>query len=391
MFKIQKRKFIIALIVVFAMGVGACVGFQALVFGQIQGYSWVNDQEYSEAKDFVSKYKTLYEIDKQVSTNFLWDYDRDAIQEKLYKTMVDSLGDKFSTYMNKDEYNQWNTNMSGKISGVGLVFQKDDDSFKVIQVIEDSPAEKAGFKEGDVIKEVNGKTYSELESMRDAIRGEKGTRVEITYERNGEATTKELIREDIELKSVASKVLDNNIGYIQISEFAENTGEQFKNELKDLENKKVDGIVIDLRENGGGYVTESLKVADELLPSCNLMSLVDKDGVSEKFNSDASCTSLKYAVLVDGNTASASEILAGAIQDNKGGPIVGTQTYGKGIVQTTYNLPNGGGLKLTTMEYLTPNGNHVHGKGITPDYKVELKEGDKTDYQLNKALELLKK
>ncbi len=390
MYKIKKNKFIITLVICFLLGVGACLGYEFLIMGQIQGYSFVQDEDYNSAKDFVANYKTLYEIDKNIQNNYLWDYKRDEIQEKLYKTMVESLGDKYSAYMNKGEYADWNTDMSGKFSGIGLTYNKSGDNFVVISTIEDSPAEKAGFKKGDIIVAVDGKKYTEIEQLKNAIRGDKGTSVEITYQRDGKENTVSLTREDITLKTVSSTVLDNNIGYIRISEFDENTSGQFETELKDLENKKVSGLVIDLRENGGGYVTESLKIADMLLPSCKLMTLVDKNGVSQEFNSDATHTSLKYTVLVDGNTASASEILAGAIQDNKGGAIVGVKTYGKGIVQSTYDLSNGGGVKLTTMEYLTPKGNHVHGKGITPDYVVELKQNDKTDYQLNKATELLK-
>ncbi|MCQ2550827.1 MAG: S41 family peptidase [Clostridia bacterium] len=389
MLKMKKKNFIILLILVFVIGSVAAFGGTAIYLG-IGNKAIVSKSEYTSLKGFAQDFSKLYETDAYVKSNFLWDYNTKDIQEQICKDFVKSLGDKYSIFMNKEEYDAFNNDLSGSFFGVGLTFIKQDGQYLVQETIDSSPAQRAGFKKGDVLLKVDGKTYKDQDDMMNAIRGPKGSKVTIQYLRGGSYLEATMIREEITVSSVQSKVIEDNIGYIRISEFDRNTGESFENELTELENKGVKGLVIDLRLNGGGYVSESVKVADLLLPACTVTSMTDKNGKEKRLDSDASCTNLPYVLIVDSQTASAAEILAGAVKDNKGGKIVGTKTFGKGIVQSPFELSDGSCVKLTTMEYLTPNGNKVHKKGIKPDFTVKLKMGDATDYQLNKALELLK-
>ena len=389
MLKLKKKNFIILLIVIFFLGIGVAFGTSA-AFRAITGSTVVSERQYQSLVNFAKDFNTLYEVNAHVSNEYLWDYDKDKIDEKLSRKFVDMLGDEYSTYMNKKEYKAWNDELSGSFFGVGVTFAKEDGKYIVRDTVKDSPAERAGFIEGDILTKVDGKTYKDQEKMANAIRGPKGTQVTLEYIRNGVVRQATMTREEITVDSVTSKVMADNIGYIRISDFEKNTAKQFENELGEIENQGVKGLVIDLRLNGGGYVTESVKIADMLLGACTVTTMTDKNGKKKSFDSDASHTDLPYVLLVDGGTASASEILAGAVQDNKGGKLVGTKTFGKGIVQSTFELSSGACVKLTTMEYMTPDGYKVHKKGIKPDYEVKLKANDKTDYQLNKALELLK-
>lgn len=389
MLKMKKKNFVILLIVVFFLGVGITLGgswFTRALTGSIV----VPKSEYMALTNFAKDFDKLYEVDRYVSASYLWDYDKDKLDEALSRKFVSLLGDKYSTYMNQKEYKAWNDELSGSFYGVGVTFVQEKGKYIVKETIEGSPARKAGFVAGDVLLTVNGKTYKNQDDMAAAIRGEKGTEVKIEYMRGKTHKVATMIREEIVVESVTSQVMNSNIGYIRISSFDENTGKDFENELAEMENKGVKGLIIDLRLNGGGYVDECVKVADALLPACTITSMTDKNGKKKSFDSDASCTDLPYVLLVDGGTASASEILAGAVQDNKGGKIVGTKTFGKGIVQSTFELTDKSCVKLTTMEYLTPLGNKVHKLGITPDYIVNLKANSNIDYQLNKAIELLK-
>lgn len=390
MLKLKKKNFIILLVVVFFLGIGVTFGGIG-VYKVVAGKTMAPTAEYDALKHFASEYKQLYEADQYISKNFLWDYNTDKIQTKICKTLVDSLGDNYSSYMTKKEYQEFQENLSGSFYGVGVTFIDENGKYIVRETVDGTPAQRAGLKKDDQLVKVDGKTYKNQDDMMNAIRGPKGSKVTIEYIRGGVTMHVTMVREEISVPSVNAEVMDGNIGYIRIKSFDENTGKDFESELRELEGKDVKGLIIDLRVNGGGYVKESIKVADLLLPACTVVSMQNKAGVKQSYDSDASCTDLPYVVLVDGGTASASEILAGAIQDNKGGKIVGTKTFGKGIVQTSYELKNGGAVKLTTMEYVTPNGHKVHKKGIKPDYIVKLKANDMTDYQLNKAKELLNK
>ena len=339
-----------------------------------------------------NKYSKLYDIQKKIDEKCLWKISEEKQMDAIYKGLVGSLDDKYSEYFNAEEAQEWKNAIDGTYYGIGISFgQQENGDFMVYKVFIDSPAEKAGLEQGDIIREVDGKTYETSDEVSEAVRGKSGTTVKITYERNGKKHTVEVMRAEVNDSSVESRMLEDGIGYIWISSFSKNTAKEFQRELSGMEGKSVKGLVIDVRENGGGYMDQGLKVADMLLPEGTITYTEDRNGKREYFNSKEGATDLPYVLLVDQNTASTSEILAAAIKDNDGGKLIGETTFGKGIVQVEYSYKDGSELKLTSYQYFSPNGNTIHKKGVTPDYKVKFKIEDGNDEQLNKAIEVLKK
>ncbi len=278
---------------------------------------------------------------------------------------------------------------TGNYSGVGITFSEDDDgNFQVLEVNAGSPAEKAGVVEGDLILTVDGQAYTNSEVMAAAIRGKKGTEVTLMLFHDGKEKEVKMVRDDIVLQSVTWEMLDNSIGYIKISSFLNNTGADFKEALQAVEKNKAKGLILDLRNNGGGLVDQSVEVADELLDEGVVCYVEDKNGKTETYNAYDGKTKIPAVVLINESSASASEILAGALKDN-GYEIVGTKSFGKGVIQTTIEMDDGSALKLTIMQYLSPDKHVIHQKGIKPTVKVEDKEKTEADEQLEKAEELL--
>ena len=382
--KIQKKGLIALLLIVFVSGGLLGAGIGRLTddgYGKVS----ISKEEYKEIKEYKDKYAKVDE---------LWDHiQKEAYDEPKDEDMIDGLcrglfaglGDRYSAYMTKDEYEAYETSITGSFEGVGITFAADDTgAFAVIGTVEGSPAQKAGIKEGDIITKVDGKTYDNADAAAAAIRGKKGTKVKITVERDGKEKVYELTRDVIVNQSAESKVLDGNIGYIKLTEFDEHTDEDFEKALDELEKKNVKGFILDLRNNGGGLVDSSVNIADNLLGKGVVTYMEDRAGHKEYFKSDEDKTRLPYVVLVNGSSASASEILTAAVKDFGQGKIVGTKTFGKGVVQITQKLSDGSAYKLTVMQYFSPDGNVINGKGIEPDYVVKGKTK-----QLEKAKELL--
>lgn len=392
MIRIKKSRFVASIIAtVVATALIMCgIGYGLMTFG---GVTLVNKKEYTENEKIAEKYEKLYKLQTLIENTYLWDVDEDEQMDNVYKALVDSLGDKYSAYYNVKETKKLTEYLSGTFAGVGIVFsqsKEDPTRYNVGRVIEDSPADSAGIKAGDVITAVDGKKYSDSEKIVAALRGELGSRVKVTFERDGEVKTAKLVRGTIEDPSVGATVIDKKYGYILISSFDKGTEKQFEEALNKMENKNLKGVIIDLRGNGGGVAEAGINIADMLLPEAVITKTVDKNGKEQVYNSDGECTKMKYVVLVNGDSASTSEILAGAIKENNGGALVGTKTFGKGIIQTMEILKDQSSIKLTTMEYLSPKGKHIHNKGITPDYVVKQPKNSKTDLQLKKAISLLK-
>ena len=382
--KMQKKGLIALLLIVFVSGGLLGAGIGRLTddgYGKVS----ISKEEYKEIKEYKDKYAKVDE---------LWDHiQKEAYDEPKDEDMIDGLcrglfaglGDRYSAYMTKDEYEAYETSITGSFEGVGITFAADDTgAFAVIGTVEGSPAQKAGIKEGDIITKVDGKTYDNADAAAAAIRGKKGTKVKITVERGGKEKVYELTRDVIVNQSAESKVLDGNIGYIKLTEFDEHTDEDFEKALDELEKKNVKGFILDLRNNGGGLVDSSVNIADNLLGKGVVTYMEDRAGHKEYFKSDEDKTRLPYVVLVNGSSASASEILTAAVKDFGQGKIVGTKTFGKGVVQVTQKLSDGSAYKLTVMQYFSPDGNVINGKGIEPDYVVKGKTK-----QLEKAKELL--
>ena len=319
--------------------------------------------------------------------------------------MVHSLGDPHSIYLDQRLYSQMKSDTSGSFGGIGVYMGFKNNGVQIISVMPDSPGEKVGLQTGDEIIAVDGTPVNEIAADEVAlkIRGESGTNVDLLIRREGqEDKIYTVTRDIIKVKTVADKMLNDKIGYIRISAFSENTGEEFKTAMKNLETHNMKGFVLDLRQNPGGVITSCVEIAKEIVPKGPIVSVVQRDGSKEVYTSDLEQTKYPIVVLLDGNSASASELLAGALQDTKAAKIVGTKSYGKGSVQTVMPMFHEDGLKLTIAKYYTPNNRSIDGVGIEPDIVVEATkplqralniETENTniaeDAQLNKAVEVL--
>lgn len=316
----------------------------------------------------------------------------EALEDGIYKGYVEALGDPYSVYYNAEETKEIFESSEGEYSGIGVVFSQNIDT-KIVTAIQvyDGPAKEAGVKVGDILYKVDGEDVStdDLSNTVKKIRGEENTTVELTVLRgsNVEEVTMEIERRKIQVETVNSEMKEDNIGYIQITEFDTVTLEQFETALTDLESQGMEGLVVDLRANPGGNLQTVVDILDILLPEGIVVYTEDKYGKQTVYESDDAKQFTKpIAVLVDGNSASAAEIFAGAIQDYEMGPIVGTNTFGKGIVQQIVRLDNDTSVKLTVSEYFTPDGRSIHGEGIAPDVEVEY-EYDETDMEADNQLD----
>ena len=331
------------------------------------------------------------------------DYDEEDIRNAIYAGTLEGLGDPYSVYYTADEYKDMQINTSGNYYGIGAALSQDAKTKEVTisKVYEGTPAEEAGLKDGDQIIKVNDteSTSKELSALVQEIRGEEGTTVHLQVYRASNNKTFEIDveRKNVELPSITSKMLDGGIGYIQISEFQSKTDEQFKSALADLKKQGMKSLIVDVRSNPGGLINAASNILDQILPEGTVVYTEDKYGKREDYTSDSNCLDCPIAVLVNENSASASEIFAGAIKDYNYGTLIGTKTFGKGIVQTVFPLEDGDAVKITTAKYYTPKGNYIHGVGIEPDieltYKYSGPEDEaydmKYDNQVQKAIEVL--
>ncbi len=339
-------------------------------------------------------------LKKLIDETYLHDIKEKDLNEGIYKGYVEGLGDQYSAYYDKKETKELSESLDGSFSGIGAVMTQDASSgvITITQVYDDSPAKKAGIKAGDILYRVEEKTVTgkDLDKVVSWIKGKKGTKVNLTLLRgtNSDKIKVTATRDVINVETVKYKVLENQIGYISISEFDSVTGAQFAKALKQLQKKNIEGLVVDLRNNPGGSLSMVCDILDSILPKGLIVYTKDKNGKKEEYTSDEKHRlNLPMSVLVNGQSASASEIFAGAVQDYGKAEIIGTQTYGKGVVQNLFDLKDGTCVKLTTSEYFTPKGRNIDGKGITPDVKIEYKynaKDPKADNQLDKAVSVVK-
>ncbi len=344
--------------------------------------------------------KKLAKIQRIVQEKFLYEEDSDAVRDGILKGYVDGLDDVYSVYYNEEETKALNESTSGEYEGVGAVLTEDATTgvVTIVEVYEDSPADKAGLKAEDILYKVDDTevTGMDLTKVVSYIKGEQGTDVVLTVIRGDQSEELKLTatRDKIEIHTVSYKMLEDNIGYIKVTEFDTVTSEQYKNALDDLENQGMERLIVDLRNNPGGNVSTVCDMLDQMLPEGLIVYTQDKDGNKNEATSDEENQFTKpLVVLMNGNSASASEIYAGAIQDYGIGKIVGTQSYGKGVVQQIFDLGDGTSLKITIADYYTPNGRNINGEGITPDVEVEYEKDEnnsEADNQLDKAIEVVK-
>lgn len=365
---------------------------------QVGKYVLVTSSEKNEnISTKLDKYKTI--IDKY----FLGEVNEEKLEEGAIKGYIEGLNDPYTEYISKDEMKDYLEDTKGNFIGIGIymVKNKDKNLIQVLATIKGSPAEKQGIQPGDLIKTVDGVEYTadDLNIISKKIKGDEGTKVKLEIIRGTETKEYEFIREKITVNQVEGSVVNDNLGYIKISSFDENTAKQFKEEFEKLQAQNIKGLIIDLRNNGGGIVSEALDIADYIADKDSvLLYEVDKKGKEEiKKSKKDPIVNMPIVVLVNKNTASSSEILSGALKDLGKAKIVGTKTYGKGVIQEILTLPDGDGLKITTEEYQTPSKNKIHKIGIEPDVVVELPDTVKNilnvepaaDTQMQKAIELL--
>ncbi len=354
-----------------------------------------NDNQLTKSIKYV---KTI--LDKY----YLNDIDEDKAVEGALEGYVSALGDPYTEYIPKDEMEDYKNNLMGNYVGVGIYMAQNtkDNTIVVLSPIKYSPAEEAGIQPGDIIKKINGVEYTgaDMTAAANSIKGEEGSTVTLEIQRGQEIKTFEITRKKITTNPVVSEKLDNNIGYLEVTSFDEDTAENFKAKYEELKSQEITSLIIDLRNNGGGLVDQALQIADYIVPKGkDLLVTVDKDKNEkvEKSEEDV-LIDMPIVVLVNENSASSSEILAGALKDLNEATIVGTTTYGKGVIQQLLTLKSGAGLKVTVEEYYTPNRTKINGVGIEPNEKVELPETVSNhllvqrdqDTQLQKAIEILK-
>ncbi len=352
--------------------------------------------------DFSTKVSVIKEL---LNENYVNEIDDDKLDESMYLGLVYGIGDPYTSYMDKSTYKDFSEKSKGVFAGIGIGVTVDtaDNRVVVDLAYEGFPGSKAGLLPGDKIIKVNDEevTGDNLQGVVNKMKGKAGTSVKLTILRESESRTFDinLIREIIELPTVSHELLENDIGLLRITNFDEITLEQYNNAFQDLKKQNMKGLIIDLRNNPGGLLDVVTKIADTLVPECVTVYTEDKNGKRSDYKSDASKVDIPIVVLVNGSSASASEVLAGAIKDTNSGVLVGTKTYGKGVVQSVFPLTDGSAVKVTIAKYYTPSGVCIDGIGIEPDYFVEMDEKLSAkiqsldlddDVQLKKALEVIK-
>ena len=337
----------------------------------------------------------LLRLKKLLRLGYAGDVSDDVLMSGAIKGMVKSIGDPYSVYMDNNMYKDLMLEMEGAFSGVGIVLDSKDNILTVVAPIEGTPSDKAGIMSGDQIIKIDSqdtKGFAIDEAVK-MIRGSEGSQVTLTINRVGqEIKDYTIMRSNIKLNTVGGKMLDDGIGYVRISMFNEKTGSDLSNKLQELEGQGMKGIILDLRNNPGGLLEESIKVASNFVLHGPVVSVVSKAGRATTRFSNLEAIKYPLVILVNGGSASASEIVAGAVQDTGAGTLIGTKTFGKGSVQTVLPLDDDSVLKLTIAQYVTPNDRSINGVGLEPDIKVEMPDiqGNSKDLQLEKAIEVLK-
>ena len=384
-----------------------------LLFDTVKEMSTISSEEEAERTDTTSgaaidwskvseKEEAIYNT---IDDYYLNEIDNDKIQNGIYKGMVDSLGDPYTVYYNSEEYKQFTSSSSGTYSGIGVAVSQNvtTGAITIVKTFKKGSGEKEGMKPGDVIYKVEGKKIEgiELSKVVSMIKGKEGTFVKVTVLRDGKEIEFNLERKKLEVDTVNYRMEDRSgkkIGYISVSEFDEVTASQFKNAISELNKEGMEGLVIDLRDNPGGLLDVTCEMLDRMIKKGLLVYTVDKNGKRvDEDATDSDSFDKPVAILVNGNSASASEVFSGAMKDYKAATLVGTRTFGKGIVQSIVPFGDGTAMKVTVSKYYTPNGVNIHGTGIEPDVVVELskdatkngKYDRKYDNQLDKALDVV--
>lgn len=403
---ISKKKYILTVIIVIFVTAFLTMTVGNVLMVQMGQKVIITEQNYNELTGIAKRYAKQESIMDIAKQNFLYEADESTMLEGALKGTLSALGDPYTQYMTKDEFDALMQDTEGSYEGIGVyITASDDNRILIVSPIEDTPAEKAGLKTGDKIIRINGTDFS-AEQMDEAIKlmkGMPGTDVTLTILRenkDGTKNTSDIVvsREKIRIKTIKPAMLENDIGYIRITTFDMQTAEDFNVAYEDLKKQGIKGLVIDLRYNPGGIIDSTVAITNKFLGEGIITYTKTKAGEMEYYKSDANKDDIPLVLLVNDGSASASEIMSGAIKDTKRGTLIGTKTFGKGIVQRVQRFGNEGeGIKMTVSEYFTPNGINIHKIGIEPDIVVELPEdavgyGSEyydTDNQLQKAVEVI--
>lgn len=343
--------------------------------------------------------KTLESFKTMLEQKYIGEIDEEKLIEGAIKGYVEGLEDPYTEYLTKEEMQDFTEETSGEYVGIGVYITnyKTNNSILVVGVMKGSPALDAGMQAGDIIEKIDGTLYTgeQLNDATRVLKGQEGTNVKVTIVRDGKEEELNIVRKKITVEHVASQMLEDNIGYIQVDSFDSGVADRAEEQLNELKEKGAKGIILDLRSNGGGIVDEATGIADLFLNKGETVLITKGKLENEdetKAKKDPIIKDIPLVVLVNQGSASASEILAGALKDKYGATIVGMNTYGKGVIQTLYSLSNGGGLKITTEEYYTPNHNKINKVGIKPDVEIELTKDSDGNYEteMNKDAQLLK-
>lgn len=372
---LSKKNIWLRVVIAFVLGVILTLGGVLFLLGRVTGSA-------VGAVDFL---RTL----TVVECSFVESVDSARLWQGAVRGLVESLNDPHSIYMDEEMYQAFQSETSGSFSGVGLVVGKKDDQLVVVAPIEGTPGALAGVKSGDHIVAIDGEDTTNL-NLTEAvgkIRGEEGTTVTLTIRRGSETREYAIVRDNIKVHSVSAKMLDDSIGYLRITNFNESVADDLKKEYARLEEAGMKRVILDLRDNPGGLLDKSVEVAELFVKEGPVVSIVERDGTRTTYSSHSEGSPYPLAVLVNHGSASASEIVAGAVQDTQAGILIGSKTYGKGSVQTLVPLTNGA-IKLTIAKYYTPNEQMIDGVGITPNIVVE--DADREDAVLKQAIDYLK-
>ena len=380
-------------------GFAGGVGISAVL---VVGMLFTGTLRIGAANDYAKIWNKVGVLEQYIDTYYLEEVDETKYADGIYKGLLESLGDEYAEYYTEEEYQDLLESTSGKYCGIGAQVMQDKETgvISISLPFEGSPAAEAGLRPGDVIYKVAGEevTGKDLTAVVAKIKGEEGTTLEMQIYRDGKYLDVEIERREIEVPTVEYEMLDNSIGYIAVSSFDEVTDKQFCDALEDLESQGQKGLVIDLRNNGGGRLDICVNMLDRMLPEGTIVSTKTKAGTGETFTStDKESFDKPLVVLINENSASASEVFVGAIRDYEMGTLVGTKSFGKGIVQSIFDLKDGTAIKFTTSEYFSPKGNNIHGTGFVPDVEVELDKEVQTmisipkekDNQLQMAIEVI--
>lgn len=378
-------------VILLILGVAAVCIAKGYIHIGVNGDVYIQSDAVTDSDGIGSEVEgKLNAIDSVLESFYFGDVDDETAKDNIYKAYLSSYGDKYTMYYTADEYKALKESTNGKFYGIGAVCQlSGEGGVLLVDVYDNGAGYQAGLRSGDRVVNVDGRdiTGMELSSAVALIKGDKGTSVTLEVIRGTERLTFSAVRDAVEAKTVSYTLLDNNIGYLSISQFEEVTTKQFKAAVEDLQSQGMKGLVIDIRNNPGGLLDTVVGMLKYMLPDGLIVYTEDKQGNRKEYKGqDNDEFNLPLAVIVNGNSASASEIFAGAIQDYGKGTIIGTQTYGKGIVQTVKPLTDGSAIKFTIAKYFTPKGQDIHGKGVTPDMVVEYDTDADVDTQLDAAI-----